>query len=219
MGKPVRTIIVEDDNTLRVIMSTTLSADPRIEVLASYRSGDDFLAALDGLEADVAVMDIGMPGTNGVECVRLAKPRRPALQFLMSTVFENPVTIFQALCAGATGYLVKSAPGVELADAVCEIHRGGSPMTPAIARLVVASLQGGLAPEMRHQQLTEREAEVLDGLAAGLMYKEIADRHGMGLNTVRTHVRSIYEKLQVHSRHEAIRRAFPAGLHGSLGSS
>ncbi|HMQ75181.1 MAG TPA: response regulator transcription factor [Flavobacteriales bacterium] len=209
MGARIKTVIVEDDNTLRAILSASLSADRRIELLASYRSGDAFLDAVDELDAEVVVMDIGMPGTNGVDCVRLAKPRKPSMQFLISTVFENPAIIFQALCAGATGYLVKSAPGVELTDAVCEIHRGGSPMTPAIARLVVASLHKEMAPSIRQTVLTEREQEVLDGLAAGLLYKQIADRHGVGINTVRTHVRSIYEKLQVHSRQEAIRVAFP----------
>ncbi len=215
MGKPVRTIIVEDDNTLRAIISASLSADPRIEVVASYRNGDAFLQALPALDADVVIMDISMPGTSGVDCVGQAKPLKPAMQFLMSTVFENPTYIFQALCAGATGYLVKSAPGVELADAVCDIHRGGSPMTPAIARMVVTSMHAAVAPAIRHEQLTDREQEVLDGLAAGLMYKEIAAKHGMGLNTVRTHVRGIYEKLQVHSRQDAVRRAFPGGMNAS----
>ena len=207
--KRIRTAIVEDDRDLRAILTAGLRKDTRIDVLAVYASGDAFLKELEHLDADVVIMDINMPGTNGIECVRLAKPRKPATQFLMSTVFENAAYIYQALCAGATGYLVKSAPSIELADAVCEIHAGGSPMTPAIARLVVTSMQGDPAATMHQELLTDREKEVLDGLAAGLMYKEIAAKGDVNINTVRSHVRSIYEKLQVHSRQEAVRKAFP----------
>jgi DNA-binding NarL/FixJ family response regulator len=207
--KRIRTVLVEDDRDLRAIVAASLRKDPRIDVLKTYTSGDKFLADLDDLDVEVVIMDINMPGTSGIECVRQAKPRKPAMQFLISTVFENPAYIFQALCAGATGYLVKSAPATDLAASVCEINAGGSPMSPAIARLVVASLQGASAPAIRQEQLTTREQEVVDGLAAGLMYKEIAHKHGININTVRTHVRCIYEKLQVHSRQDAVKRAFP----------
>ena len=208
--KRITVAIVEDDREFRDLLQAGMKHDAGIHVIATFSSGDRFLEGLDELDADVVVMDINMPGTSGIDAVAKAKPKKPAMQFLMSTVFENPAYIFDALCAGATGYLVKGAPVTDLAAAVLEINGGGSPMTPAIARLVVASLQGGASSTMQQALLTTKEREVLDGLAAGLMYKEIADKLAVNISTIRTHVRSIYEKLQVHSRAEAVRRAFPA---------
>lgn len=207
--KRIKVAIVEDDRDFRDLLQAGMKNDTGIHVIASFRSGDRFLADLDDLDADVVVMDINMPGTSGIDCVAKAKPRKPVMQFLMSTVFENPAYIFQALCAGATGYIVKSAPAKELIAAVHDIHAGGSPMSPAIARAVVASFQGALPPQIQKEQLTAKEREVLDGLAGGLMYKEIADKLNVNISTVRTHVRRIYDKLQVHSRAEAVRRVFP----------
>ena len=204
----VRTAVVEDDPLLRTLVEAGLGQHPRIAVIGVFPSGDRFLEELPFLDADVVVMDINLPGTNGIECVRRAKPQRPAMQFLMSTVFENPAYIFDALCAGATGYLVKGAPVTDLAAAVLEINGGGSPMTPAIARLVVASLQGGASSTMQQALLTTKEREVLDGLAAGLMYKEIADKLGIGTETVRTYVKNICTKLQVKNRTEAVAKHF-----------
>jgi DNA-binding NarL/FixJ family response regulator len=207
--KRITVAIVEDDREFRDLLQAGMKHDAGIHVIATFPSGDRFLEGLDELEADVVVMDINMPGTSGIEAVAKAKPKKPAMQFLMSTVFENPAYIFQALCAGATGYIVKSAPARDLIAAVYNIHAGGSPMSPAIARAVVASFQGGTAKAIQEQQLTAKEREVVDGLASGLMYKEIADKLGVTIGTVRTHVRSIYDKLQVHSRSEAVKRVYP----------
>lgn len=205
----IKVAIVEDDRDFRGLLLAGLAQDDGIEVVETFPTGDRFLKALEELDADVVVMDINMPGTSGIDCVARAKPQKPATQFLMSTVFENPAYIFQALCAGATGYIVKSAPTKDLVAAVHDIHAGGSPMSPAIARAVVASFQGGTSPTIREELLTTKEREVVDGLANGLMYKEIADKLGVNISTVRTHIRSIYEKLQVHSRAEAVKRVYP----------
>lgn len=207
--KRIKVAIVEDDRDFRDLLQAGMKNDAGIHVIASFANGDRFLEGLADLDADVVVMDINMPGTSGIDCVAKAKPQKPAIQFLMSTVFENPAYIFQALCAGATGYIVKSAPAKDLITAVYDIHAGGSPMSPAIARAVVASFQGGTTQPIQEEQLTTKEREVLDGLASGLMYKEIAAKLEVNISTVRTHVRSIYDKLQVHSRADAVKRVYP----------
>ena len=207
--KRIKVAIVEDDRDFRELLQAGMKNDAGIHVIATFTSGDRFLEGFTDLDADVVVMDINMPGTSGIDAVAKAKPQKPAMQFLMSTVFENPAYIFQALCAGATGYIVKSAPAKDLITAVYDIHAGGSPMSPAIARAVVASFQGATSRTIQEEQLTTKEREVVDGLASGLMYKEIAAKLDVNISTVRTHVRSIYEKLQVHSRGDAVKRVYP----------
>lgn len=182
-----------------------------MNVVRTFDSGDGFLARVDDLQADVVLMDINLPGRNGIEAVREAKARKPSVQYLMLTVFENPAYIFEALCAGATGYLLKSTSAEDLLDAVRDIHHGGSPMNSAIARLVVSSFQRETSKRIHDEQLSERERQVLDGLAAGMQYKEIADKLTLSTETIRVHVRRIYNKLQVGSRFEAIRKVYPNG--------
>ena len=154
-------------------------------------------------------MEINMPGRNGIECVREAKTTKPGFQFLMLTISENPAYIFDALCAGATGYLLKSTPEEELIGAIREIHQGGSPMNSALARLVVNSVQKETQQRINDDLLSDREKGVLDGLAAGLQYKEITAKAGISTETVRVHARRIYSKLQVRGRMEALRKVYP----------
>lgn len=206
---PVRVAIVEDDKGIRDLMRSTIEREPDMRVVRTFPNADDFLEAFPTLELDVVIMDINMPGTNGIEGIRTTKPKRPATQFLVVTVFENPTYIFQALCAGATGYLVKDADSDVLVAAVREIAAGGSPMSPSIARMVVNSMHGQPTGAMQEELLTLREREVLDALANGLMYKQIASKLVISVGTVQNHVRHIYEKLQVHSRTEAVRRVYP----------
>lgn len=209
MHKKIRVIVVEDDGEIRELLRRILSDDSSIHFIKTYPNGDAFLNDFIGEGVDVVVMDINMPGTNGIECVARAKPMSPHTQFIMSTVFENPTYIFQALCAGATGYLLKSSSAQELVPAIHEVVQGGSPMSPAIARLVVSSFQGQARASISDHQLTAKEREIVDGLAAGLMYKEIAEKGGISIGTVRVHIRNIYEKLQVSSRHEAVKKVYP----------
>ncbi len=209
MVKPVRVIVVEDDEEIRDLVRRILSEDGTIRFIKAFHNGDAFLNDFTGEEADVVVMDINMPGTNGIECVARAKPRNPHVQYIISTVFENPNYIFQALCAGATGYLLKSLSAQELVPAIHDVMEGGSPMSPAIARLVVSSFQSHARATISDHQLTAKEREVVDGLAAGLMYKEIAEKGGISIGTVRVHIRNIYEKLQVSSRHDAVKKVYP----------
>lgn len=211
MSASIRTAIVEDDDELRELIRRRLERSGDMQVVRTFSSGDDFLDTMDSLDLHVVLMDINMHGRNGIETVRAAKQRKPGVQYLMLTIFENPAYIFDALCAGATGYLLKSTPSEELLDAVRDIHRGGSPMNSAIARMVVNSLQIETQQRINDDQLSEREKQVLDGLAAGLQYKEIASKLELSTETVRVHVRRIYSKLQVGGRMEALRKVYPRG--------
>jgi DNA-binding NarL/FixJ family response regulator len=207
--EPIRVVVVEDHKEVRAHVRSALQRQADIHVVGSFPNGDDFLEALDGLDADVVIMDINMPGRSGIECIGIAKPKLPATQFLVFTAFENSAYIFQALCAGATGYLLKSAEDDELADALRMIAIGGSPMSPAIARLVVTSFQKPVQEKINNELLTERERQIVDQMAKGLLYKEIGARLGISAETVRKHARNIYEKLQVNTRLEAIRKVYP----------
>jgi DNA-binding NarL/FixJ family response regulator len=207
----VRIIIVEDDKDIRELVWSNLHRTEDLRMVASFPNGDDFLAALNGLDADVVIMDINMPGTSGIDCIRAAKPQKPGMQFLVHTVCENPAYIFQALCAGATGYVVKDADPDELIEAVRNIAQGGSPMSPAIARLVVNSFQGQVQERVNNELLTDRERTIIDRMAKGLLYKEIGAELHITSETVRKHARNIYEKLQVNTRIEAIRKVYPSG--------
>ncbi|MBK9174818.1 MAG: response regulator transcription factor [Flavobacteriales bacterium] len=209
MGAPIRTAIVEDDAEIRDLLRATLGRTGQVKVVGAFADSSGFLASLRTLDVDVVLMDINMPGMNGIDCIREAKPLAPKVQFLVLTVFENPAYIFQALCAGATGYLVKNSDPEEIIEAVQEIHVGGSPMSPAIARLVVGSFQHDAQQRINDHALTDREKHVLDQLSQGLLYKEIAANAGISIETVRKHARHIYEKLQVSTRVEAIRKVYP----------
>lgn len=151
-------------------------------------------------------MDINLPGMNGVECVRQLKPLLPKTQIVMLTVYEDTENIFNALAAGATGYLLKRTSKDELLSAIREVQAGGSPMTAHIARKVVQSFQRPVPAAQPTENLSEREREVLELLSQGFLYKEIADKLGVGYETVHTYVRRIYEKLQVRTRTEAVAR-------------
>ena len=208
---PIRVLLVEDDPDLLDVIDTALRRETDINVVAKFSTGAAFLDGFLKKEADVVVMDIGLPDHSGIDLVAKAKPLKPQVQFLMCTIFENPAYTFQALCAGATGYLTKNAGQERMAEAIRELHAGGSPMSPAIARMVVGSFQGQVKQRIQDQSLTDREKNILDQLAQGLMYKEIAAKAFISVDTVRTHVRNIYDKLQVNSRMEAIRKVYPHG--------
>jgi DNA-binding NarL/FixJ family response regulator len=164
------------------------------------------VVALPTIGPEVILTDINLPGMSGIECVRQLKPLMPKAQFVMLTVYEDADHIFDALAAGATGYLLKQTRRDELVAALREVHAGGSPMTSNIARKVVQSFQKRGSPTGEGEELSPREHEVLDLLARGYLYKEIADSIGISLPTVNTYIRRIYEKLHVHSRAQAVAR-------------
>lgn len=210
--KKIKVIIVEDDSEIRRLTEEILSNEENIEVVKSFSNGDNFLKSFENLNCDVVLMDINMPGKSGIECVAEAKPKKPEIQYLICTVFENPQYIFQALCSGATGYMIKNTTGDKLIGAIREIAEGGSPMSSQIARLVVNSFTAKPAGTVHAEQLTTREKEILDLLAQGMMYKEIAAKKEISVETVRKHARNIYEKLQVTTRMEAINKVYPKSV-------
>jgi len=196
--------IVEDNEQLRGTMVRLIGRAEGFRCLSQHPSAEDALEAIPKDPPDVVLMDINLPGMNGVECVRHLKQRVPQIQVMMLTVYEDTENIFNALAAGATGYMLKRTPRAELLDAIRDVHRGGSPMTTHIARKVVQSFQRTAESAKPTDNLSPREQEVLDCLSQGFLYKEIADRLGISYETVHTYIRRIYEKLQVRTRTEAV---------------
>jgi DNA-binding NarL/FixJ family response regulator len=204
----IRISIVDDDEKTRGILTEVIGTVASLHLVSDYGSAAPALERLPKEQLDVVLMDINMPGMNGVECVRQLKPQMPKTQFLMLTVYEDTNHIFAALAAGATGYLLKSTRREELVIAIDQIVNGGSPMSSGIARKVVQSFGRKNAGPEPMAELSPREQSVLALLAKGYLYKEIADSLGVGVPTVDTYIRRIYEKLQVHSRSEAIAKYF-----------
>ena len=205
----IRTAIIEDDTDMRHAFERAISAEGDLDLKGSYASVEAFMARPEGLDGlDVVLTDIHLPGLSGIQCIAKYKPKRPNLQFLVITVFEDNANLFNALCAGATGYLLKSASPAEIAQAIRDIHAGGSPMSLAIARMVVASVQQKKVNTALLNSLTKREHELVQLLAEGYRYKEIADKLDLSIETVRTYIRAVYNKLQVHSRTEALNKLY-----------
>lgn len=201
---PIKVAIVEDSEAVRTTLSRVIARAEGMQCVSVYSNAE---AAIEGLPADapdVVLMDINLPGMNGVECVRRLKQVAPRVQVIMLTVYEDTENIFNALAAGATGYLLKRTPRDELLAAIRDVLKGGSPMTTHIARKVVQSFQRTAPVADPTENLSEREQQVLDCLAQGLIYKEIAEKLGVSYETVHTYIRRIYEKLQVRTRTEAV---------------
>lgn len=199
----IRVAIVEDDSMARGILAGWVRSAEGFECLSEHGSAESALEQLPLGKPDVVLMDINLPGLNGVECVRRLKLVLPQTQFIMLTVYQDSDHIFDALTAGASGYLLKQTPCEELLTALQSIHAGGSPMTSNIARKVVQHFQAPLSQMADATRLSPREREVLEMLARGRLYKDIADKLGISRGTLNTHIRRIYEKLHVRSRAEA----------------
>ncbi len=201
---PISVSIVEDNDKLRGTLVRVVNRADGFRCTSDYANAEDALKNLPQVRPDVVLMDINLPGMNGVECVRQLKQLLPQTQVMMLTVYEDTENIFNALTAGASGYMLKRTSTKELLEAIQEVHRGGSPMTMHIARKVVLSFQKTAATAQATENLSEREQQVLDLLSQGLMYKEIADKLAISYETVHTYIRRIYEKLQVRTRTEAV---------------
>ncbi len=196
--------IVEDNVDLRDGLAQLVHGTPGYNCVGAFGDCDQFLNSLDKLRPKVVLMDIGLPGMTGIEGVQKLKARQPDVEVLMLTVFEDDQKIFDSLCAGASGYLLKKTPPAKILEAIQEIHEGGSPMSAKIARRVLRMFQSTPPTTPSSAQLTDRELQVLSGFVRGMSYKMIAAEYAISIDTVRSHVRHIYEKLHVNSKGQAI---------------
>jgi DNA-binding NarL/FixJ family response regulator len=203
MNKSIRVSIVDDEADLRENIAGYVDAAKGFQCISVHSSAEEAIAQLPKQKPDVVLMDINLGGMSGIECVRQLKPQMRDTQMVMLTVFEDTEKIFSALSAGASGYLLKRMPPEKLLEAIREVHEGGSPMSAPIARKVVQSLQAH-RPADDTAELSPREREVLNGLAEGQAYKQIADKLNVSIHTVRNYIRRIYEKLHVRSSAEAV---------------
>jgi DNA-binding NarL/FixJ family response regulator len=199
--------IVEDEQQISDGIRMLINGSEGFSCEHAFLNAEIALAEIPRLDLDVVLMDIHLPGMSGIDCVGALRPLCPNTQFVMFTSYEDTESVFKALKSGATGYLTKTTQPSKLLDALLDVHKGGSPMSSHIARKIVSSFQIVTEkPEL--QKLSQRENEILGLLAKGLRYKEIADHLFLSTETVRTHIRNIYEKLQVNSRTEAINKAY-----------
>lgn len=201
---PIRVSIVDDDEGVRRSLSELIAGQPDFECLSTHRHGRSACTEIPRLRPDVVLMDINLGAMDGIECVARLKAALPELQIIMVTVYEDAEKIYPALEAGASGYLLKRTSGEELFEAIRQVQRGESPMSGPIARKVVQFFQSKGRTTGLLDQLSPKEHQVLERLARGFLYKEIAHEMQITLETVRTHIRSIYQKLQVNTKTDAV---------------
>jgi DNA-binding NarL/FixJ family response regulator len=200
----IRVAVVEDKVAFRRGLQAILEMTPGIECVGMYGTGEEALRVIPSTAHDIVLMDVNLPGMSGIECTRELKQLLPTVQIVMLTIEENTDRVFSALRSGATGYLLKTAPPAEILEAIQLVARGGSPMSPVIARRVVESFHSARDSSSARESLTEREVQVMQRIAQGNRIKEVALALGVSPTTVQTYVRRIYEKLQVRSQAEAV---------------
>ncbi|MFL5738568.1 MAG: response regulator [Flavisolibacter sp.] len=201
-------MIVEDLDEVRETLFQFISMNSEFNVLDTFKTAEEALYEIPRRVPDIVIMDISLPDMNGIECIRQLKSKALRTQFMMFTVYENDEKVFEALKAGASGYLLKSTGLVQLIEAIKELHEGGSPMSANIARKLVTMFRDQEKNKVEVEVLSARENEVLQLLSKGLLYKEISIRLSISTGTVRQHIHNIYEKLHVQNRTEAINRAY-----------
>ena len=210
----IKVVVVEDNDTIRDGLKILIDGTDGYSCIGAYPKCEIMLTGLEKLKPDVLLMDIGLPGMNGIEGIKEAKALLPDLNILVLTIYEENDLIFDALCAGACGYLVKKTPPSKLLEAIKEANQGGAPMSSHIARKVIDFFQqkNRTSPIGSKNNLTPREREILSGLVEGNSFKAIADSLFISIETVRFHFRNIYKKLHVHSQSEAVAKAIKEGL-------
>jgi DNA-binding NarL/FixJ family response regulator len=203
----IKVAIIEDEKEIRENLQVLINGSEGFICTHVYSNAEDAINNIPYASIDVVLTDINLPAKSGIDCVVELKPKCPNTNFLICTSFEDTETVFKALKAGATGYLIKTTQPSKLLDSIVEVYNGGSPMSSHIARKVVMSFkETEVNPEL--EKLSTREKEILEHLSKGLRYKEIADKIFLSTETVRTHIRNIYDKLQVNSRTEALNKVF-----------
>ncbi len=208
MNKTVNVVIFEDNRHLRESLQFLLNLTPGYYCLAAYPNCNNLLENLKGKSCDICLMDIEMPGISGIEATRIIKKNLPQINVLIQTVFSDDDSIFQAICAGASGYILKTTTPDQYIEALNDVHSGGAPMTPSIARRVLQLFKGNVQlPSNEEYNLTEKEKQVLQHLTEGKSYKMIADELTISVETIKTHIKNIYAKLHVHSAPEAVAKA------------
>lgn len=204
----IQFVVVEDDPEIQKWIRTIAAASKKVELKGIFSDAESFLETVNHFDADVYILDIHLPGINGIQCLELLKKQKPSALVMMFTVFEEDHFVFDALCAGASGYLLKNVKPEFFIQSIIELYQGGSPMSSLIARKVIQKFHQK-KDQSELSRLSQREQELLRILSLGYRYKEIADQLNISIETVRTHIRNIYEKLQVQSRTEAINKVFP----------
>ena len=205
----IKICIVEDNQEIRTGLKMIINNSPELECDCDFPNAEDAINHLSINCKDVVLMDIDLPGINGIEAIKILKNACPKTQFMMMTVFENDEMIFKSLQAGATGYLLKNSSISQISQAVVDLYNGGSPMSPGIARKVLnIFMESPKKTEPDYQDLSEREKEIVNKLSEGFRYKEIADQLFISSSTVRTHIQNIYQKLHVQSRTDALNKIF-----------
>jgi len=200
---PTKVSIIEDDESFANALATILDGTPGFHCLSTHATGEDALEDLPFADAAVVLVDLSLPGISGAECIRRLRDRSDKALFMVLTVHEDATKIFESLKAGATGYVLKKTPPAQILEAIAELVAGGAPMSSAIARKVAQHFHGSGPASGKIGELTDREREILHQLSSGHSDKEIADQMGISIHTVRNHIKSIYAKLEVHSRSEA----------------
>jgi DNA-binding NarL/FixJ family response regulator len=206
-AKSIRVAIVEDDRGTREGLGMLISGTPGYQCVGTFRSVEDALRRVGGEAPDVVLLDIHLPGMLGSDGVRFLQEKYTAAQIVMLTVYAEQDKVFESICNGACGYLLKETPPARLLEAIAEAHGGGAPMSPEIARKVITLFRQTGPPVKLDEQLTPQETRLLKLLVEGYSYQRAADHLNISVNTVRDHIRSIYDKLHVHSKSEAVSKA------------
>lgn len=200
-------VVYEDNNNLRESLCNLITFSKDLLLLGNYARVQKVATQIEELRPDVILMDIDMPGMNGIDAVKQIRTFNQQVQIIMLTVFDDNRHVLDAICAGASGYLLKKHISDHLLNAIAQVLQGEAPMSPGIARMVIQSMQQSTKPAINNYNLTQREKEILSNLSKGNSYKLIAADLFISIDTVRTHIKNIYEKLQVHSQTEAVSKA------------